>query len=172
MRRNDKYFGVCKNTSQDGLDVTLTTNKDKYSQGEEIVVVLKVKNTNDYAVNKLLFWSKDKDIDTLENYAKNHSLISYEIYGDVVSALGEHSGQIKSYYPFSEARINHAGKHGSGRLQNFLASMSEIALGVITGKDIAQYYERYNVQSIMEYFWVTHETDSFFYYLTQGERGG
>lgn len=29
----------------------------------------------------------------------------------------------------------------------------------------------YGCSSLEEYFWITHETDSFYYYITQGERG-
>lgn len=36
--------------SQDGVEVTLTTDKDVYSQGENIVATLTVKNTNDVAL--------------------------------------------------------------------------------------------------------------------------
>ena len=121
--------------------------------------------------NKLLFWTKNKDMDTLENYAWSHSLISYEIKGDVVSALGEHSGEIKSYFACDDARKHHAGKYGTGNWTDFLSKSAAGWLCVISGKNLAQYYEQYGVQSIMEYFWVTHETDSFLYHLSQGSRG-
>ena len=39
--------------SQDGLEVTLTTDKEKYSKGEEIVATLTVTNTNDTAVSNV-----------------------------------------------------------------------------------------------------------------------
>ena len=39
--------------SQDGLEVTLVTNKEAYTQEEEIMVNLSVKNTNDFAVTNL-----------------------------------------------------------------------------------------------------------------------
>lgn len=39
--------------SQDGLEVTLTTDKEKYSQNDQIVATLSVKNTNDFAVKNL-----------------------------------------------------------------------------------------------------------------------
>lgn len=121
--------------------------------------------------NKLLFWSKNDVLDTLENYSKNHSLISYEIKGDVVSALGTHSGQVKSYYACNDSRKHHSGKHGKGTWTDILSKSAAGWLCVITGDNLAQYYDYYEAKSIMEYFWVTHETDSFFYYLKQGERG-
>lgn len=39
--------------SQDGLEVTLTTDKEKYSKSEEIVATLTVTNTNDTAVSNV-----------------------------------------------------------------------------------------------------------------------
>lgn len=36
--------------SQDGFEVTLTTDKEEYSKGEEIAATLTVTNTNDTAV--------------------------------------------------------------------------------------------------------------------------
>lgn len=110
-------------------------------------------------------------MDTLKKYAKNHGLISYEINGDVVSALGEHSGQIKPYFACNEARIHHAGKYATGTWTDLLSQSATGWLCIISGKNLAQYYEYYGVQSVMEYFWITHETDSFFYHLNQGNRG-
>ena len=42
-----------RSDSQDGLEVTLTTDKEKYSKGEEIVATLTVTNTNDTAVSNV-----------------------------------------------------------------------------------------------------------------------
>lgn len=41
-------------TTQDGLKVTLTTDKAEYSQSEEITATLTVENTNDFAVKNVL----------------------------------------------------------------------------------------------------------------------
>lgn len=40
-------------SSQDGLEVTLTTDKESYSQSEQIVATLTVINTNDFAVSNV-----------------------------------------------------------------------------------------------------------------------
>lgn len=40
-------------TSQDGLEVTLTTDKETYDKGEQIEVTLVVTNTNDFAVSNV-----------------------------------------------------------------------------------------------------------------------
>ncbi len=42
-----------ESASQDGLIVSLTTDKDSYSQGESIVVTITVTNSNDVAVNNV-----------------------------------------------------------------------------------------------------------------------
>lgn len=39
--------------SQDGFEVTLTTDKEEYSKGEEIAATLTVTNTNDTAVSNV-----------------------------------------------------------------------------------------------------------------------
>lgn len=41
-------------TIQDGLEVTLTTNKEEYNKDEEITAILNVKNTNDTAITNIL----------------------------------------------------------------------------------------------------------------------
>lgn len=44
---------LAASTSQDGLEVTLTTDKEEYSQGEQIVTTLTVTNTNEVAVDNV-----------------------------------------------------------------------------------------------------------------------
>ena len=122
--------------------------------------------------NPILFWSKEDELSYLSAYYKGGSkLISYEIKGDVVSALGQHSGSEISFYACDEARRNHAGKYGGGTLVDFLSKSATGWLCILTWENLATRYEYYGPQSLMEYFWITHETDSFFYYLTQGSRG-
>ena len=121
--------------------------------------------------NKLLFWSKNEAMDVLAEYANSHPLISYEIKGDVVSALGTHSGERISFYACDEARKHHAGQYGTASWIDFLSKSATGWLSVIAGDNFVKYYEYYGVQSVMEYFWITHETDSFYYNLSQGNRG-
>ena len=124
--------------------------------------------------NKLLFWTKNDVIDALKNYyngdMNNPNLISYNIYGDVVSALGTHSGSIISYLATSDAISQHKGKYGSGGLTDFLSKSAAGWLTILSSENIAYYYNYYDCSSVMEYFWITHETDSFFYHLTAGTR--
>ena len=124
--------------------------------------------------NKLLFFTKNDVLDSLERFYNENendpNLISYNICGDVVSALGTHSGAIISYIATSDAIDQHRGKHGSGELTDFLSKSAAGWLTILSSENIAYYYNYYNCSSIVEYFWITHETDSFLYYLTAGTR--
>lgn len=120
--------------------------------------------------NKILFWTKNNTMDTLKEYSKTNDLISYEIKGDVVSEIGEHSGDRISFYAADEPRAHHTGRHGKGILKDFLSKSATGWLCLITGDNLVQYYEYYDPQSVVEYFWITHETDSFYYHLSQGMR--
>jgi hypothetical protein len=121
--------------------------------------------------NKLLFWTKNDELNTLAAYATSHPLISYQITGDVVSALGTHSGTRVSFDACEEAKAHHAGEFGSGFWTNLFSKAAIGVFSVVVGDNLNKYYDYYGVQSVMEYFWVTHETDSFYYYLSQGSRG-
>ena len=122
------------------------------------------------AYNPLLRKRKKKDLEALSDYARNHKLISYEICGDVVSALGIHSGEEISYYACDEARKNHAGKHGVLTGSSVISKDLTGWMSLMTGDNLVKYYDYYKPKSLVEYFWITHETDSFFYELSQGER--
>lgn len=54
-------------SSQDGLEVTLTTDKSKYSKGEKIEATLSVKNTNEVAVKNVFLENIVPDGYVLEN---------------------------------------------------------------------------------------------------------
>lgn len=110
------------------------------------------------------------DMAYLTDYASSGSLISYEISGDVVSALGTHCGQEIIFEAAMASRKHHAGKYGESDFSAWLGNVLTEFLSDITAKNISSYYSHYNTKSIMEYFWVTHETDSFFYNLDQGTR--
>lgn len=110
------------------------------------------------------------DMAHLSQYAKSGNLISYEISGDVVSALGTHCGQEIAFDASMACRKHHAGKYGESNFSVWLGNVLTGFLSDITAKNISSYYSQYNTKSIMEYFWVTHETDSFFYNLDQGTR--
>ena len=65
--------------------------------------------------NKLIFWAKEEAMNSLVEYyngsKSNPNLISYNIYGDVFSALGTHSGAVKGFEATEKAINNHKGKY-------------------------------------------------------------
>ena len=120
--------------------------------------------------NKLLFWSKNDEMNALKGFYNGSNLISYQINGDVVSALGTHSGKVVGFDATSEALEDHKDKHGSDW---FILTKSGLGwLSILSSDNMVYWYNKYGTSSLREYFWVTHETDSFFCYLTQGTRNG
>ena len=118
--------------------------------------------------NKLLFWSKNTELNTLKDYARGHELISYETYGDVVCMFGTHSGVRISDYVQPEPRNNHRGAHNATGA--FALGVSLTTLNLVTGQNVRSIYNYYGCTALMEYLYITHETDSFFYRLSQGYR--
>lgn len=111
-----------------------------------------------------------EDMETLTQYASYNPLISYEIAGDVVSSLGSHCGQEIVFEAAEKSRNHHKGKYGDTDFTTWVGTVLSDFISDITGKKISSYYSHYNVHSIIEYFWITHETDSFLYHLNQGTR--
>ena len=111
----------------------------------------------------LFFDSMVDEQKALKHYDNNNKLYCYRIDGDVVSALGKHFTTPKSYPPTQAAINNHIGKHGNTRVEFkpwYLLSPLAAAIDVFKAGGAMT----------MEYLWYTHETDSFFYHLTQGTR--
>ena len=115
------------------------------------------------------------DILVLSDFAApkdSKKLVCYKIRGDVVSSLGTHYGDLYPFDPRPEALENHAGRHGTGSLSEWAGNVLTDILSIIAADDFYTYYDKYGSQSIVEYIWSTHETDSFYYYLDQGTRSG
>ncbi len=126
------------------------------------------------AFNSLTDNIKIPEKEVLRKYAKDHPLISYEIYGDAVSAIGTHMGEEISYYPVDEAMTNQRKRNSEDAdWKSEIGGLCLVGLlGSIIGEDdLKYYYMHYGCKSLMEYFWITHETDSFFYNISQGSRG-
>ena len=128
---------------------------------------------------------KRQIINILKEYGNfdspNGKLICYRLNGDLVSKLGEHCGCVYSFDVTAASRRNHAGKHGTYSLDslqdiwNSITNMWGSFAGYLVGSavslsDFNYYYSYYTPQSFIEYMWITHETDSFLYYLHQGIR--
>ncbi|WP_022747860.1 Mbeg1-like protein [Lachnobacterium bovis] len=120
--------------------------------------------------NKLLFWTKNEAMDKLKNYAARHELISYEIKGDVVSAIGVHCGKIITFSPSKDAILNNRIKYSGKNSSQTLSNISTNILGALFKANFNQYYKEYQSSSMAEYFHLTHETTSFYYNLFQGNR--
>lgn len=107
------------------------------------------------------------DMTNLTNYALTGGLISYEIEGDIVSALGTHCGKEKNFKP---AETGNAEREGENELSTLLENVPTYILSVITKNNIPAYYSDYSAESIVEYIKLTHLMYSFYYNLDQGTR--
>ncbi len=128
-------------------------------QGMEVSSASKIRNA-------LVTSLKTPNMKILSDYYDGSNLISYNIGGDVVSAIGEHCGDKKTYQATAEAIANHKGKHNDGLL-------SKISPGIVSSViqiEANEYAKSYGLDSLIDYMWVTHETDSFLYYIGQGLR--
>ena len=131
---------------------------------------------------------KDQQIEALQLYGNNDNqpngkLICYRIHGDLVSSLGTHCGNIIEYIATINTRTNHAGKHGTildplnpeyNSLEKAKILLTYVggylAGSIVSLSEFNYYYSYYTPMSFIEYMWITHETDSFLYYLHQGDR--
>lgn len=133
--------------------------------------------------NKLIPIAKDREMFDLYNYShdklkENGKLISYSINGDWVHMLGTHCGSSIGYNATEDAIKNHCGEDYKDVGQvGFWESVGIIlknagvtVLGtgvaaVAASPTVLYWYAYYHPTTFLEYTWITHETDSFFYYL-------
>ncbi|MBQ6231695.1 MAG: VWA domain-containing protein [Eubacterium sp.] len=117
-----------------------------------------------------------KDIENLKEYYKDgNKLVLYNVYGDIVSALGKHYGDIISYKPPDEYAIS---IHNNNKNTDDLSKTQKYIImkmaDEITDEKIYKYYkeykEKYEIESLFEYLELTHSRPSFYYYLHQGNR--
>ena len=96
----------------------------------------------------------------LTNWSKNGgTLISHNINGDIISSLGTHIGKQIGYDAYN-ACINH---HDGNKVLTDIVSEGIFKLiKNFLNKDISRYVSKYNPSNIINYVWMTHETDSFF----------
>ena len=113
----------------------------------------------------------------LMDYAnRTGNLIAYSIAGDWVSSFGTQLGKWVKF----EAAPQSITYHTTDGNQRKVYSGSEKALGTlatsllsaISREEVINYYLQYGVGNFIDYTWITHETDSFFYHLSQGWRSG
>lgn len=114
-------------------------------------------------------------------YNEGNKLISYQINGDLVSALGTHCGDVKGFNA-SNIGINHHKSHkhlldintvfnginiGADSTKVILSSLYKAR---IFNNDVSKYVTKYNTKGLLSFVWITHETDSFFGVLPKKER--
>jgi hypothetical protein len=141
------------------------------------------------AFNSLLSVLKYKDMSSLYSFSHsslfftNGKLISYAIKGDWVHNLGTQVGDNIEYYAADVCVQHHLSicndtYQGLSLWESYLAYAKSAA---VTGAGLAiatvcaspstvTYYIHYGIPDFVRFTWATHETDSFFAYLTQGTR--
>ncbi len=97
---------------------------------------------------------------SLNNWKKdNGKIIAYHINGDIISSLGTHVGEKVGYDAYNLC-INH--HNGNQEKTNILASGLFKIIKSFLNTDISPYVEKYRPQELLDFVWITHETDSFF----------
>ena len=107
---------------------------------------------------------KSDEANALNYYSSLNGLTSHRIKGDLVSAIGTHFGVVKEYEPTQAAINNHNGKQSN----DWEWRWWEFGIGTLIRESIEGIGT--GINNIGAYVWYTHETDSFFYYITQGTR--
>ncbi len=120
------------------------------------------------------------DTNALKNYYNGKdnedeaNLVLIRVKGDVVSALGKHYGYVKEFDPAPE-HVSYIIQKQIDDIQNdstidTLRVMS--FLNVTTMSAYFTYYSgKFELNSLMGYFEITHARPSFYYHLKQGRRG-
>lgn len=118
-------------------------------------------------------------LDEFYNKDEAHpNLVGYAMAGDVISYSGIHAGKL-----FGDLRVldDSIAKHkghvmpGAGDSESWAfdsvtgQGMTNAAL-YLTGMNMSSIAKEYGISDLGNYFWSTHEPDSFFFYITQGTR--
>lgn len=94
-------------------------------------------------------------------YNNGGKLVSYRINGDIISAIGQHCGDVESFNAYYDCISHHNGNSNS-KFRIKLVEKTLKALGFVFNNDIYKYVHQYKPNSFLDYVWITHETDSFF----------
>lgn len=107
----------------------------------------------------------------LEKFAKEHRLVGYQVYGDIVSKIGVHSGEVVSVY--ADDKVIEAFQDMEGGT-GWLAGadiVTALFINKMFDNVVSDYYEQYHVKSMMGYFNITHRAENFVAGISQGYRG-
>lgn len=170
---NSKYKNNVKEiTYFNGMGLLFFSNLEKNSTA--ISTFKNVLNKNNINLDKL----KDDTIQreaatTLTNWHKSGGNLNlYRINGDLVSALGTHYGNIKGFDAYNKCIEHHKNKQYTLMIKDkdFTTTLNKLGNGSslfltlnnIFNNPVYKYPNKYGANNILQYVWMTHETDSFF----------
>ena len=119
--------------------------------------------------------NSNSSLNTIQNNArisltswKNNGgkITSYNINGDIISSLGKHVGDTVGFDAHNICINHHNGNQSTTKVLNEIEKkLSKGLLKIISlasNKDVSEYIEKYSPSDLLDYIWITHETDSFF----------
>ena len=101
------------------------------------------------------------------------TLVLHRMYGDFVSPLGTHSGQVRTYQPHPDCVRNHMEMHRKRKEKGAVDDTFDFKLTVTLsgfdndGWELLRYGRSMGLYG-EDLLWIVHETDSFFYGITKG----
>lgn len=103
----------------------------------------------------------------LTNWKNNGGkIISYNINGDIISSLGKHVGKQEGFNAHNICINHHNGNQPTTKVLNEIEKKLSKGLlkiiSLVSNKDVSKYVEQYSPSDLLNYIWITHETDSFF----------
>lgn len=101
-------------------------------------------------------------IKTLKNWINTGgNVVLYQIKGDVVSSLGTHTGKKVSFTADSRCIKHHHG-NSNWYISQTITKTIFFLIKDFLNEDISKYVDTYKPETLLDYVWITHETDSFF----------
>lgn len=135
-------------------------NTDEYKQLKDI-------NSN---LNKIQISTRD----SLKNWKnKGGKLVSYQINGDLISALGVHPGDRVGFDAHNISINHHGGNQASTDFWDNVKNKISQSIGTTLfntvnktlktfNTDLTEYIKKYGATNPLKFVWITHETDGFF----------
>ena len=123
-------------------------------------------------------WAQSTTNDTLFTYVEERrllkaysdaggTLVLHRMYGDFVSPLGTHSGQVRTYQPHPDCIKNHIRIEGNGETEEDMKLTRGLSKLTNDGGELLEVGREAHLYG-MGLLWVVHETDSFLYDITKG----
>ena len=129
-------------------------------------------------------WAQSTTNDTLFTYVEERrllkayfdaggTLVLHRMYGDFVSPLGTHSGQVRTYQPHPDCVRNHMEMHRKRKEKGAVDDTFDFNLTVTLSGFDNDGWELFRYGRSMglygeDLLWIVHETDSFLYDITRG----